>query len=207
MTRGVGIHCERGADPELRGSREARRRRGPRARGARPGPDEQHGERDDDVGDPRDGDDRARQRARERRDCDQEHREGERLARRHVDHVLRREHVHEAHQRSDRQVDPARDDDDRLRHRGEGERRRVDRERLDVERPHAAGIVRQYRGARRAGRTPDRPPVPVDEPPQVEPAWSRLAATSAPLTQPPPTSPCMARRSDPSSASGPAAPP
>ena len=98
----------------------------------RAGPDERHGQRDDDVRHPGDHDEGpliAPSSETEDQDAEDDG-DAERLGL--VLHEDGGGHARERHHRADRQVDAAGDDDDRLGDRREGERQGPDRQALDL---------------------------------------------------------------------------
>ena len=101
----------------------------------RAGPHERHRQRDDDVGHAGDHDERAvdRRRGRGPAAARRGRRRREPLAL--VLHQDGRRDAGEGHDRADRQVDAAGDDDDRLGDRGERDRQRADRQALDLGAP------------------------------------------------------------------------
>src|SRR5439155_5248529 len=120
--------------------------------------------------------------------------------------VLRRDDVDERHHRADGEVDAAAQDHDRLPARRERERQRVDRQGLHVERPPGEVRLRapvedeQKQQHVRA----DGPAVAANEPaePRARPP-AELQGACGHATASSPTSPCIARRSDASSAAAP----
>ena len=111
-------------------------------------PDESGGQRGDDVGNAREGDDEAVQQSLAGAGDQHEDREGSDWPKVGVLHEARGEDVRHRDHRADREVDAAADDDDRLRGGGKRERQRAERQGLNFERAEI-GMDRDRRGQRR----------------------------------------------------------
>ena len=97
-------------------------------------PDEAGRQCDDDVGHARDDDEEPVDRADRRAGAQDRHSKQKRLAEARVFHRACREHVCDRHDRADREIDSAGDDDHRLRRGGAGQRQCGHRDRLRIER-------------------------------------------------------------------------